>query len=415
MNVFLGNEQVGRLWLDEKRRFIFAYAASWLGSDHAMPLSLSLPLQAETFADDAARPFFSNLLPEAELRRVIARRLGLSDGNDYALLEAIGGECAGAVSLLPEGVERSEGGEYRPLSDEELDALIRELSRRPLLAGEDEIRLSLAGVQNKLPVYYDRDTGRVCLPTGNTLSLHILKPPIERLAHTVENEAFCMQLAARMGLPVPAATILHREVPLYLVDRYDREPTASGKIERLHQEDFCQAFGVMPDMKYENEGGPSLQACFHLLRETSFQPVADAKALLGWVIFNFLIGNADAHGKNISLLLGERGPHLAPFYDLMCTAVYPELTDRLAMRIGGENRPQWVIERRWQDFATEIGIGYKLVRQTLLDMSERIATESTALQKAFTLQYGECEIIERIVEVIGKRTRKITIALSVAD
>jgi serine/threonine-protein kinase HipA len=195
------------------------------------------------------------------------------------------------------------------------------------------------------------------------------------------------------------------------VDRYDREPTASGKIERLHQEDFCQAFGVMPDMKYENEGGPSLQACFHLLRETSFQPVTDAKALLGWVIFNFLIGNADAHGKNISLLLGERGPHLAPFYDLMCTAVYPELTDRLAMRIGGEDRPQWVIERRWQDFATEIGIGYKLVRQTLLDMSESIATESRVLQKAFTLQYGECEIIERIIEVIGKRTRKIRMGL----
>lgn len=409
--VYLRDQRIGRLWLGEGRRFAFQYDKSWLTGDHRVPLSIALPLREDVYEDDTARPFFANLLPEAELRRVIARRLGLSEGNDFALLEAIGGECAGAVSLLPEGVELGEGGEYRPLSSDELDALIRELPRRPLLAGEEGIRLSLAGVQNKLPVYFDSKAGRVCLPTGNAPSLHILKPPIERFAHTVENEAFCMQLAARIGLPVPAVTILHQEVPLYLVDRYDRELTAGGKIHRLHQEDFCQALCVPPDMKYEKEGGPSLQACFHLLREASIQPVADAKALLGWVIFNYLIGNADAHGKNASLLLGKQGPQLAPFYDLMCTAVYPELTDRLAMRIGGEDRPQWVIERRWQQFAREIGIGYKLVRQTLLDMSERIATESTALQKAFTLQYGECEIIERIIEVIGKRTRKIRMGL----
>lgn len=410
--VYLRNRRVGRLWLGEGRRFSFQYDKACLAEDHAIPLSLALPIRTEAYEDDTARPFFANLLPEAELRRMIARRLGLSEGNDFALLEAIGGECAGAVTLLPEAVELSEDGGYRPLSDEELDALIRDLPRRPMLAGENDIRLSLAGVQNKLPVFYDRETGRVCLPTGNAPSLHILKPPIERLAHTVENEAFCMQLAVHMGLPVPAATILHREAPLYLVDRYDREPTSGGKIERLHQEDFCQALGVPPDMKYEKEGGPSLQACFRLLREASIQPVADAKALLGWVIFNFLIGNADAHGKNVSLLLGEQGPQLAPFYDLMSTAVYTELTDKLAMRIGGEDRPQWIIERRWEQFAKDIGIGYKLVRQTLLDMSERIVAEAKSQQMEFTAQHGECEIIDRIIGVIEQRARKVTMALA---
>lgn len=413
--VYLHSRRVGRLWLSGSQRFAFQYDETWLSSEGAVPLSIALPLRIEIFEDEAARPFFANLLPEAELRRVIARRLGLSEGNDFALLEAIGGECAGAVTLLPDGVELSEGGEYHPLSDDELATLIRELPRRPMLAGEKEFRLSLAGVQNKLPIYYDREAIRVCLPTGNAPSLHILKPPIERLAHTVENEAFCMQLAARMGLPVPAATLLHSETALYLVDRYDRELGPDGKVRRLHQEDFCQALAVPPSMKYEKEGGPSLQACFQLIREASIQPVADAKALLGWVIFNTLIGNADAHGKNVSLLLGEQGPQLAPFYDLMCTAVYPDLIDKLAMRIGGEDRPQWIIERRWEAFAREIGIGYKLVRQTLLEMSEKIVAEAIAQQEAFTAQYGECEITKNIIAIIEQRANKVRLSLNTTE
>jgi serine/threonine-protein kinase HipA len=412
--VYLRNHRVGRLWLGKGRRFAFQYDESWLANEHAVPLSIAMPLRAEPYDDDVARPFFANLLPEAELRKVIARRLGLSEANDFGLLEAIGGECAGAVSLLPEGVELSEDGEYQPLSDEELNALVRDLPKRPMLAGEAGIRLSLAGVQSKLPVYYDNKSQRVCLPSGNFPSLHILKPPIAHFAGTVENEAFCMQLAERMGLPVPAATILHMEVPLYLVDRYDRKENPDGKIQRLHQEDFCQALGIPPEMKYEKEGGPSLQACFQLLREASIQPVADAKAMLNWVIFNFLIGNADAHGKNVSLLLGDQGPQLAPFYDLMCTIVYPNLTDRLAMRIGGEDRPKWVIARKWEQFAKDIGIGYKMVRQSLVEMSERIVSESKKLKEGFTMQHGECEIIDSIITIIEQRARKVLTSLNAA-
>lgn len=153
LTVYLGTEKVGRLWLGEGRRFSFQYDKNWLACDHAVPLSIALPLRPEVYPDDTARPFFANLLPESELRKVIARRLGLSEGNDFALLEAIGGECAGAVTLLPEGTQLSNAGEYRQLSDDELNALIRELPKRPMLAGDAGIRLSLAGVQNKLPVF----------------------------------------------------------------------------------------------------------------------------------------------------------------------------------------------------------------------------------------------------------------------
>jgi len=415
LTVYLRDQQVGQLWLGEQRRFVFQYDEAWLNNEHAVPLSIALPLQAESFDNDTARPFFANLLPESELRQIIARKLGLSEGNDFALLEALGGECAGAVSLIPEGSGLSETGEYRPLSDDELNALVSELPRRPLLAGETGIRLSLAGVQNKLPVLYKEEEGRVYLPTGNVASFHILKPPIQHLANTVENETFCMQLAARMGLPVPSVMLLNKAQPLYLVDRYDREMTAEGKIIRLHQEDFCQAMAIAPDMKYEKEGGPSLQGCFELLRHHSLTPILDVKALLNWVIFNYLIGNADAHGKNISLLLTDHGPVLAPFYDLMSTTVYSDLTNKLAMKIGGDDRPDWIIARRWQQFAEDIGVSFKIVHQTLTGMSEKIIDESRSLKEEFTAQHGECKVIDHIIAIIEQRAHKVTTCLEAAN
>jgi serine/threonine-protein kinase HipA len=413
--VYLRNQQVGSLWLGDGRRFAFRYDEGWLANEHAVPLSIALPLRPEVFEGDTARPFFSNLLPEAELRKVIARRLGLSEGNDFGLLEEIGGECAGAVSLMPEGTALSKSGEYHPLNDKELNELVRGLPKHPMLAGEAGIRLSLAGVQNKLPVYYDEDEDIVYLPKGNVASLQILKPPIAHVAHTVENEIFCMQLADRMGLSVPPVTLLAKEQPLYLVLRYDRDVSADREITRLHQEDFCQALSITPDMKYEKEGGPSLHACFELIRRVSVTPIADIKSMLSWVVFNYLIGNADAHGKNISLLFEEHGPKLAPFYDLMCTAVYEGLTQKLAMKIGGEDRPEWITTRRWEQFSKDVGVKYNIVRQTLEVMSKKIGGEANTLKGDFVYQYGACEIIDKIITVIEQRSDKVARTLAAAE
>ncbi len=409
LSVYLNSTFVGRLWLDEERRFVFQYDETWLCDADAIPLSLSLPLRADVFGDSPSkgkvRAFFSNLLPEAELRSNIAKRLGLSEKNDFALLKVVGGECAGAVTILPDGVGLSGKVEYRQLDDNALNSLIKDLPKRPMLAGEQGIRLSLAGVQNKLPVYYDGQY--ISLPLGEAASTHILKPPIRHHAHTVENEAFCMRLAHRLGLPVPVIRVLHKDASLYLIDRYDREISAEGYVIRHHQEDFCQALGVAPDIKYEKEGGPSLQVCFELIRQSSIQPVLDIRAMLNWVIFNYLIGNTDSHAKNISLLLTARGPVLAPFYDLMSTAVYPDLTDRLAMGIGGEDRPNWVIERRWKGFAADVGVGFKIVRETLLKTSAIIHDAAMTEADVFYGEYGHCDIIENILTVVEKRSAKI--------
>lgn len=407
LNVYLHVFKVGRLWLEKGRRFSFQYDQDWLAGESSVPLSIGLPLRPEPYTDDTARAFFANLLPESELRKVIARKLGLSEGNDYALLEAIGGECAGAVTLLPEGVPFSDTGKYRLLLDEQLNALIKELPARPMLAGETGIRLSLAGAQNKLPVYYDENAQTIYLPVGNRASSHILKPPMTHYPATVENEIFCMQLADRMGLPVPVTTLLVKEQMLYLVRRYDRPMDQDGRVVRLHQEDFCQALGITAESKYEKEGGPSLQRCFDLVRNISMTPVVDIRNLLSWVVFNYLIGNADAHGKNISLLFREDGPVLAPFYDLMSTAVYPGLNERMAMRVGGEDRPQWIMSRHWEQFASDIGMNFKIIQQRLREMAEKIVPETEALQKEFTEQHGECETINQVVKLIWQRSNKL--------
>ncbi len=406
LDVYLYGRRVGQLQLDSSRRFVFQYDESWLASGNALPLSLALPPRREPYSDDEARPFFANLLPEADIRRAIARRLGISEKNDFALLEAIGGECAGAVTVLPAGTELPINGEYRSLTDEALIELVESLPDRPFLAGEEGVRLSLAGAQNKLPVYLDG--GRIFLPSGGYPSSHILKPNIPGHEDTVINEAFCMRLATTMGLSVPKVEIRFIDhLQVYIIERYDRKISDSGNPVRIHQEDFCQALGVSPDAKYEKEGGPGLAQCFELIRHYSIQPAADVKKLLAWVVFNYLIGNADAHAKNISLLLPEEGPRLAPFYDLMCTAVYPALTDRMAMSVGGKDDPKWVIARYWERFADDIGVKPRLVRKTVLDMADLINEVAKEVKGEIEKRYSTFEILQQICNVIEYRSRKL--------
>ncbi len=407
LDVYLQQQKIGRLWLDEKRRFVFQYDKGWIGHQGAVPLSLHLPLRAEPYADDLARPFFSNLLPEADIKRVIAQRLRISKNNDFSMLNSIGGECAGAVSVLPSGETPTVKPGYRELNEEQLHKVIIELPRRPLMAGMEGMRLSLAGAQNKLPVYMEDN--RIFIASGNAPSSHILKPPIKDLEDTVGNEAFCMMLAQRMGLATPKATIHQGLDRLFIITRYDRSRDSDGHLVRLHQEDFCQALGFLPEQKYESEGGPALPQCFDLLQQKSIRPAADRMALLRWTILNLLIGNADAHGKNLAILFTDRGPRLAPFYDLICTQVYPDLTERQAMSIGGEKRPPWIRRRHWERFGEAVAIKPRLVLKTLQDMAASVMPPAQQLADEFQKTYGTFPVIEKILAVIEKRAKAVSI------
>ena len=248
---------------------------------------------------------------------------------------------------------------------------------------------------------------RIFITSGNAPSTHILKPPIRDLENTVENEAFCMMLAQKMGLTVPPVTI-HRGLDrLFIIARYDRNRDKDGHVVRLHQEDFCQALGFLPDQKYESEGGPSLKHCFTLLQEKSIRPAADRMALLRWTIFNFLIGNADAHAKNLAMIFTDRGPRLAPFYDLICTQAYPDLTEKSVMRIGGENRPSLIRQKHWEKLGEAVAIKSSLVLKTLKEMSGVIIPAAQSLHNDFSNTYGECNTIEKIIAVIEKRSKTV--------
>lgn len=406
LHVRIDGSIVGRLWLDDTKRFCFQYDEGWLTTSR-IPLSLSLPLRREPYRDDESHPFFANLLPEEKIRAVIARNLGVSLNNDYGLLERIGGDCAGAVSIYPAtGESDRESGIYRLLSLDELNAIIGELPKRPLLAGEKGIRLSLAGAQKKLPVYYDEE--HFSLGLGTAPSNYIIKPPIEDLDGTVENEAFCMALARAVGLDVPDSFIhQYSSAPgVFVVKRYDRIATAEG-IRRLHQEDFCQALGIPPEFKYETEGGPTLAACFNLVRRASVRSGKDLLSLLDWVIYNYLTGNSDAHGKNISLLLLPEGPVLAPFYDLISTRIYAHygLASGLAMKIGGIGDPDSLRKRDWEQFAEEIGIKPRLVLSRIAALAKRIEDSRLQLFNGSFAPY-KSDALYRLMEFIGGQAER---------
>lgn len=403
--VRIDEDVVGRLWLDAHKRFCFQYDNGWLERSQ-IPLSLSLPLRPAPYLDDESHSFFANLLPEEKIRAVIARNLGVSLNNDYGLLERIGGDCAGAVSLYPDSGElQREPASYRQLSPDELNSVISELPQRPLLAGEKGIRLSLAGAQKKLPIYYDEENFH--LGYGTAPSNYIIKPAIENLDGTVENEAFCMTLAQLLGLDVPPSFIhQYRDTRVFVVKRFDRA-VINERTRRLHQEDFCQALHIHPQYKYEIEGGPTLAACSELLRSTSINSGKDVLSLLNWVIFNYLIGNSDAHGKNISLLLLPEGPKLAPFYDLLSTRIYSHygLAEGLAMKIGWENDPGAIQKKHWEQFADEVGIKPRLVLTRVADFATRIQAVSLQLFKNSFDPY-KCDALYRLLQLIGEQSEK---------
>ncbi|HXJ43819.1 MAG TPA: type II toxin-antitoxin system HipA family toxin [Bryobacteraceae bacterium] len=381
LDVYLHNDLVGHLIQDDSGSLVFDYVESWLNKPGATALSRSLPLRTKRFNRNECRGYFAGILPEETKREIIAHNLGISARNDYAMLERIGGECAGAVTFLPAGHALPElSYSYRKLSAAELEEILKELPKRPLLAGEEGIRFSLAGAQDKVALRMER--GEFYLPIAGAPSTHILKPAVERFEGVVFNEALCLKLAAEAGLPTASVeTMKVNGLDCLLVERYDRVhrqgPGMELEPERLHQEDFCQALGIVSEHKYQKEGGPSLKQCFGLLREASSAPVIDLARLLEAVIYNYLVGNNDAHGKNFALLYHGVGTanleiRLAPLYDIVSTVYYPELSRDMAMKIGGQYSSEKVMARNFDQLAEEAGLAKPLVIARVPQVAERV-------------------------------------------
>jgi serine/threonine-protein kinase HipA len=407
LEVWCFDERAGVL-RDEPSGLAFTYAESWRGAGRP-PLSHSLPL-AGSYTTAAVDAFFGGLLPEGTPRELAARNLGVSVDNDFALLAALGGDTAGAISLLAPGERPAPvGRDVQWLEESELATLIDELPSRPMHADEEgEYRLSLAGAQNKLPVVLGTDR-RIGLTKGRTPSTHILKTPIASHDGTIANEALCPAIGRILGIQTVHTSprrVAGRE--FLLVERYDREHAQDG-VRRLHQEDFCQALGIPARRKYQNEGGPGLADGFALLREAVAVPAREALKLLDAVVLSFLIGNNDAHGKNYSLLYLPDSPKatLAPAYDLLSTVVYPGLSRKMAMSIGGEYRPDYVQPRHLNQLLEQAGLGPAAARRRIRALADAAPSAAHQARASLAEEGWAATVLTRIVETVEKRASRM--------
>jgi serine/threonine-protein kinase HipA len=400
-----GARKVGTLtWVPPAWRFV--YDEDWIAQPGSFLLSPHFPLQPGAFEGDSVKWFFQNLLPEGNLLLAVAAREGVRPDNAFALLSRLGKECAGALSLVPEGDPSPHAaGRYRELDSAELLRRVGEMERAPLLTAAADARMSLAGAQDKLPIRYA--DGHMRIPLDYSPTTHILKPENIRrdlYPHTVLNEWFCMRLAAAAGMPAPSCERIRiDEEWFYLIERFDRRADAQGQIQRIHQNDLCQVLDKWPDYKYEELGGATLPEYFGAIDRYVASPAPARLALLRWVVFNFLTGNSDAHAKNVSFLFDGRSLRLAPFYDLLCVKVYGDA--RLAASIGDHNQYGWVERADWTRFARQSRLNPKLVSTTLADLAARLPKLARDLAARLTLEDQERSFVERILAVIDEHSR----------
>ncbi|MBD3896504.1 type II toxin-antitoxin system HipA family toxin [Halomonas sp. ML-15] len=395
LHVWREERRVGTLWRgDDGRLMGFEYDAAWLAT--GQPISHSLPLDQKRWLpeDQLAHRWFGNLLPEEQARAALIKRLGIPD-DDFSLLAAIGGDCAGALTILPPGQiplsqepdsQEPPADDYRPLAMDRLGHWAAFRERYALMTDEDPAlrpRLSLAGAQDKIPVRVWQ--GELYLPSGAAPSSHILKFAVEGRELVILNELYLNTLARLAGLACPTTEMGYAgRHPYLIVERYDRHGIGTASIRRLHQEDLCQAMGLARTQKYQAFSGSRFGEVVHTVREACKPSATSIQQLLRWQIFNVLVGNSDGHAKNVSLLQDARGRwHIAPAYDLVGTVVLG-YNPELAFSVGDQFNSQQLLPRDWQAFASECHFSYPFVKRQIQEMASILAelVDSAPLQQA---------------------------------
>lgn len=384
--------------------YFFEYDTQWLELPGGFVLAPQFPLQATRYAGSIVRNFFENLLPEGtvldDVLSAIAQSTALRNPNTLELLGHLGQDLPGVLSLLPEALQPHWTQQYQPLPFETLNQRLH--SHQPLLVSNDRTTMSLAGAQEKMGLRWDAKRGTLMESDGLSPSTHILKPDTRqpRYQPSAINEYACMKLARALKLPVPDVWLLRVPQAAYVVKRYDRLEVA-GNIVSLHQFDGCQLLGHGAGWKYQRQGElvsiPKLVAALRQL------PVrgADLLQLQQWVMFNYLIGNADAHAKNLSVLVDAAGYRLAPFYDLLCVRVYGDTG--LALFIGDDDNFDAVGRHSWEALCQDCGFrlpetlkGFRKMATTLLPAWKKVVAQT---QKTQQLTEPEAALLERMTTV----------------
>ena len=390
LTALLDGREVGTVHYKDSR-LSFTYSDAWRNDPNAYPLSLSMPLGSTTHGHARIEAFLWGLLPDND--RVLqnwGKRFQVSPKNVFRLITHVGEDCAGAIQFVtPERLEaliaEPIAREIQWLTEEDVAERLRTLraDHSAWRAASDTGQFSLAGAQPKTALLFERK--RWGVPSGRIPTTHILKPPTGEWDGHAENEHFSLQLARALGLIVPNSSVLRFQDEIAIVvERYDRAHAGNIWL-RIHQEDMCQALGLHPTRKYENDGGPGIQRIVALLRERSSSPDEDVQSFLDAIAFNWLIAGTDAHAKNYSLLLGQNGTvRLAPLYDLASILPYPSVEIskvKLAMKIGGEYRLRNIGLRHWQRLAAELRLdGAKLIDRIRV-MAQAMPDQAAATQE----------------------------------
>lgn len=410
--VFYESQLVGVLAKDEDDIYSFQYAMDWLSHPNGFDLSFQLPRQMTPFGHRQTQAFFENLLPEGPVRQILAqhRVQGV-----IQTLTRYGQDCAGAIVVTPNPVPASHTPDQQEVlfSRSDIEQAIAQGTIVDALVERNPGYLSIAGAQDKFPAIVRGE--KIFLPLSGQPTTHIIKPPIARFKESVYNEYFCMRLADAVGLPVPHVQVLQGTVPLFVIERFDRHHI-DGRVRRLHQQDFCQALGLSSLQKYESQGGPSFADCVHLIKQhvQVRHRAKDLFTLIDWLCFNLLIGNNDSHSKNISLLSHNGHYRLTPFYDLLCTVIYPTLQRDFAFQIGGRFDVLSLSTRNVQLFEQSIGIKTGTILNRLQRMWNTLNIQLPTIISEVTEELIDCKIAARIGKQIHKRAKGFrTIGLKV--
>lgn len=367
LNVLISGKRAGTLFQDDSGSLSFRYAREYRGA----PLSSAMPLSTRTYQNKTVLPYLWGLLPEdVTTRNHIATEAGISPNNPFDLLGVIGLDCPGAVQFSQPGYDAEREERLVAVSEEEIaDRLSKGRQGNTGWVAKNE-HWSLGGQQSKFALRRQGNRWFSC--EGAAATTHIFKSGVQGLAYQALNEYVCMRLAAACGIDTADVEYLEFEgergvEPAIVITRYDRVSTKDGVV-RLHQEDFCQALGCLPENKYTMFGGPTSANILNSLLKTGLNAQNNAASFLQMLFFNYLLAATDAHAKNYSLMLNENGDHkLAPLYDAASIAPYVEARQlvakppKLAMPIGGENRAGRVTRKNLSRFVdqcslTEVGI-----------------------------------------------------------
>lgn len=425
VTIFYEQFSVGKINVHDDGTLSFSYDPRWLATKSSFPLSVTMPLTEREYPDQIVTPWLANLLPEEQQLLTLSRALGLSSTDALAILREIGGDTAGAISI-GEPSEKAAWA-YHPITSyygtenpqQALSAHFKDLGQRPFMAGEDGVRLSLAGGQQKtalalLDAEGDPKLGlpktgdQLAIPMSGAPSTLIIKPDNPNLPGIVENEAYCLTLAKLIGIAVADVSIIdvgHRTA--LAVARYDRTTRKDGTLRRLHQEDFAQANTIFPDQKYE-QGTVAGLDLNRLLLTARHLPAQDALTLQDQVIFNILVANTDAHAKNYSMLLGG-GTSMAPLYDVSTVLHWDHVNQYHAQKLAGRKRkPGDMARRHWERIADAAGFsprGIRLRVQELVDAM--VAKRVEAVEDVCAHAGAERGMVEHLAALIEGNALRI--------